>query len=137
MLARRVGQQTAAIRACRYASQVSPRAAAEQHPHLHHVLGDQVLTMRTMDYITSPLDALAIVRAVERRFGRVAEYRFYRVGFVLCYRPKMQVTRSVGRRDFKQVPVRRSFCVLGPRFVCPRAQKKQHENSRKSAAPNN
>ncbi|KAJ6593486.1 hypothetical protein B0H19DRAFT_1090555 [Mycena capillaripes] len=77
MLSRRVGQRAAAVRACRHVTQAS-YSNAEQHPHLYHVLGDKVLTMRTMDHITSPLDAFAIVRAVERRFGRVAEYRFYR-----------------------------------------------------------
>ncbi|KAF7351146.1 hypothetical protein MSAN_01677100 [Mycena sanguinolenta] len=43
-----------------------------------YVVGDRALRLRTMETISSPLDALAIVRAVERRFGRVSGYHFYR-----------------------------------------------------------
>jgi hypothetical protein len=40
-----------------------------------------MIILRSMDseFVSSPVDALAIVRAVERRFGRVSEYRFHRV----------------------------------------------------------
>jgi hypothetical protein len=79
MLARRVGQRAAALHACRYSSARAESSAP--HPHLYHVLGERMIILRSMDseFVSSPVDALAIVRAVERRFGRVAEYRFHRV----------------------------------------------------------
>ncbi|KAJ7039031.1 hypothetical protein C8F04DRAFT_1086879 [Mycena alexandri] len=80
MLSRRVGQ-----RAVRYASSAATAASSsappattkvEEHPHLLHVLGNRAISVRTTDSIVSPADALAIVRAIEHRFGRVAEFRF-------------------------------------------------------------
>ncbi|KAJ7686509.1 hypothetical protein B0H17DRAFT_1332747 [Mycena rosella] len=60
------------------ASHPIPSISPYQHPHLNHAVGRRSLALRCLDEITSPLDALAIVRTVERRFGRVAEYRFQR-----------------------------------------------------------
>jgi hypothetical protein len=37
------------------------------------------LWARTLDYITSPADALAIIDALEHRYGRIREFRFLRV----------------------------------------------------------
>ncbi|KAJ6497689.1 hypothetical protein C8R45DRAFT_135875 [Mycena sanguinolenta] len=77
MLVRRVGQRATGLRACRHASsQASPRVG--QHPHTPYIVGDRALKLRTLGAISSPLDALAIIRAVERRFGRVSGYHFYR-----------------------------------------------------------
>ncbi|KAJ7668648.1 hypothetical protein DFH06DRAFT_1182174 [Mycena polygramma] len=72
----RVGHRQA-LRGCRYAStQVAAQVAG--HPHLPYVLGSAAILLRTTERIESPIDALAIVRAVERRFGRAADYQFYR-----------------------------------------------------------
>ncbi|KAJ7496915.1 hypothetical protein FB451DRAFT_1209244 [Mycena latifolia] len=98
MLRRRVGQRAAwpRRRGCRSTSTstegssapastaASPSASTStrvpEHPHLLHVLGQRSVVVRIVDDlgITSPRDALAIVRTVERRFGRVAEYRINR-----------------------------------------------------------
>lgn len=54
-----------------------------QHSRLRYVLGKQNILIRVEQQkgtvgIPSPVAALAIIRAVERRFGKVAEYRFNR-----------------------------------------------------------
>ncbi|KAJ7794301.1 hypothetical protein B0H14DRAFT_2923502 [Mycena olivaceomarginata] len=77
MFARRVGQRAAVLPACRYtSSQASAKEAGQSY--VPYVVGDRALKLRTMQHITSPLDAIAMVRAVERRFGRVAVYQFNR-----------------------------------------------------------
>ncbi|KAF7315172.1 hypothetical protein MIND_00031600 [Mycena indigotica] len=55
----------------RYVSRYSTSALREDH-----LLGERVLSLQFKDPVTSPADALAVVNAVERRFGRVAEFRF-------------------------------------------------------------
>ncbi|KAF7362235.1 hypothetical protein MVEN_00569700 [Mycena venus] len=80
MLARRVGQRAAALRACRHVSSQPDAGSAgddRPHPHLTYHMGERAIRLRSVERIASPLDALAMVRAVERRFGRVAEYRFH------------------------------------------------------------
>ncbi|KAJ6589865.1 hypothetical protein DFH09DRAFT_1140294 [Mycena vulgaris] len=60
-------------------STISPSTRVRgEHPHLAHVLGHRAIVLRAAEDIVSPVDAFAIIRAVERRFGRVAEYRFHR-----------------------------------------------------------
>ncbi|KAJ7125112.1 hypothetical protein C8R44DRAFT_734419 [Mycena epipterygia] len=56
----------------------SPVRIPREHPHLNYALGYGGIHLRAMDMIHSPADALAIIRAIERRFGRIAEYHFYR-----------------------------------------------------------
>ncbi|KAJ7209750.1 hypothetical protein GGX14DRAFT_452985 [Mycena pura] len=81
------GRQRAAVplirSSCRYSSSNSgPSSAARtsrrDSPRLNHVLGRRAIVLRARDGIASPVDALAIIRTVERRFGRVAEFRFHR-----------------------------------------------------------
>ncbi|KAJ6495799.1 hypothetical protein C8R47DRAFT_1116442 [Mycena vitilis] len=72
----RVGHRQA-LRGCRYAS-AQGAAQVAGHPHLRYVLGSAAILLRTTQRIESPIDALAIVRAVERRFGRAADYQFFR-----------------------------------------------------------
>ncbi|KAJ7188673.1 hypothetical protein C8R46DRAFT_1055468 [Mycena filopes] len=85
MLSRRVPQRAVAFRYASSAATTAPTTLTQgtaglrdEPPHLHYILGNRVLLGRTADSsIISPKDALAIVRAVERRFGRVAEFRVY------------------------------------------------------------
>ncbi|KAJ7502976.1 hypothetical protein B0H11DRAFT_613085 [Mycena galericulata] len=58
-----------------------PHSTGPRHPRLDYVLGRRSCLLRVVQDargLYSPLDAYAIIRAIERRFGRVAEYRFYR-----------------------------------------------------------
>jgi hypothetical protein len=60
-----------------------------KHPLISQALGYRAIVLRTVQSIESPVDAFAIIRALERRFGRVAEYRFHRV----CLRLAIQAPR--------------------------------------------
>ncbi|KAJ7772107.1 hypothetical protein DFH07DRAFT_803733 [Mycena maculata] len=61
------------------ASEPPPRLPAS-HPQLPYLLGQRSLVLRMVDnhYLESPLDAYAVVRAVEARFGRIFQFRFHR-----------------------------------------------------------
>ncbi|KAK7057556.1 hypothetical protein R3P38DRAFT_2841726 [Favolaschia claudopus] len=83
-VARRVAQRAAAkaLREWRFSSQLAAVPSNGPHPHILHVRGERVLRMRVRgeEIPSTPQDALAMVRAVERRFGRVAIYQFIRDG---------------------------------------------------------
>ncbi|CAK5281839.1 unnamed protein product [Mycena citricolor] len=58
----------------------TPQKETAQYPEWNHIQGWRNVVLRTSTRIASPVDALALVRAVQQQFGRVAEYRFNRDG---------------------------------------------------------